>query len=158
MGDNPEDEVVKKFELELETFGKRNKPRFTLIGDVSLCMRTCKTAEVELSLREMMKRAVAEMHKDMLTTEKRLQTLMEQAEKRAEKERKAAGTAAAKKASEDKKLAKQTKMKLKKKFDKFSKKYLPSDNVFFFEFQPKEKSKFPFIDAKKSFFFLGTTF
>ncbi|MEW9918810.1 hypothetical protein AB2B41_04310 [Marimonas sp. MJW-29] len=158
MGDKPEEEVVKKFELELETFGKRNKQKFSLIGDLSLCMRTCKTPEVDTSLREMMRKAVAELNKDMLTTQQRIQQQIEQAAKKAEKEKKAGNAKAAKKASEDAKLAKQTKAKLKLKFDKFSKKYLPSDNTFFLEFQPKTKSEFPFFDVKKSFLFLGTTF
>lgn len=158
MGDNPEDEIVKKFELELEIFGKKNKPRLKLMEDISLCIGTCKTPQVETSLREMMQKTLAEMQKEMLTTEKRLQTQLEQAAKKAEKENAAAGAAAAKKKKDDAKAAKQTKAKLKITLDKFSRKYMPKDNTLFIEFTGKPKSKPPFVDPKKSFFFIGTTF
>ena len=155
MSNEPEDEAVKKFELELETFGKRNKPKLKLVEDLTLCMRACNTPEMRSNLSEMSRKVIADLEKEMNTTNQKIQKMLEAAAKAAEKAEKAKKDKAAKDKVDAKAKAKQTKAKLKLKLDKFHKK-LPSN--IFIELHAKPKSKAPFVDPKGSGLSIGVQF
>lgn len=61
MANEPEAEVVKAIQLELDEFGKRNAQQFHIVRELELCMRSCKTPEVGLLHSEAMRKAAAEL-------------------------------------------------------------------------------------------------
>ncbi|MEX0337975.1 MAG: hypothetical protein AB3N11_02940 [Arenibacterium sp.] len=152
MPDEPEEQAVKKFQLQLETFGQQARPKFSIIGDLSLCMRTCSTPEVKLTLSEATRRAMAELEKQRMTLEAKIKKDLEMAAKAAEKAKKSAKgkPGASSKPPNIKEKQKKTKLKLKLMVDKFNKKYLPSDHSIWLELSTKPKNEPPFVDYKKT--------
>jgi len=113
MPGKPDDEAVKLFQLELEIFGKKNAPQYRLIEDLSLCIHTCKTPQVGLSLREDMKKIVAEMAVKENTFNSRMNKMLIAEAKKIEKDKNAKETDFKKSESAIQKLV-----------DKFTSKYL----------------------------------
>ncbi|MCF6234299.1 MAG: hypothetical protein L3J36_14540 [Rhodobacteraceae bacterium] len=150
MSDDPTDEAIKKVEIELDIFGKRARPHFHLVGDLSLCMRTCNTPELRMTLSAETRRIIAELEREANTLDNKLKKLLEDAAKRAAKAKNAkipAGQGA--KPLDIPAEQKKAKLKLKITVDKFNKKYLPSDHSIWLEPSAKTKNEFPFIDYKK---------
>ncbi len=142
MGKEPIDPLSKKFQLELGTFGKWAKPKLSLIDDLQLGLKTCKSPEVQLSLREMMKKTVKELEKESMNLDMRLQ-----------KQTQAFAKLKLPPASGGKKPdPKKATGKLKLDVDKVLKGVFPSNVNIDFTFKPKPMNEFPFIDGKKSMF------
>ena len=155
MGYEPEDEAVKKAKAQLEAFGKRNQQRFRIIGDLNLCMRTCTTPEVRLTLTEATRRAIAEIEKEKASLDSKLQKDLQQAAKKAAqakkgKPQKGAGA----KPPDIPGKQKSTKLKLKLEVDKFNKKFLPNDHSLWLDLSAKPLNEVPFVDYKKTLFML----
>ena len=154
MPDEPEDEAVKKFQLELDNFGKRTKKGVHVIGDLTLCMRTCNTPDVRLTLSEATRRAMAELERERATLENKIKKDLALAAKKAEKAEKAKkGKIPPGKGAKPPDIAgkqKSTKLKLKLMVDKFNKKHLPSDHSVWLELSAKPMNTAPFVDHKKT--------
>lgn len=157
MADPTADDVVKSVELELKVFGKRAKPKLTLLGDLRLSLDAAKTPEVRKLLGDMQKKMMAELVKDANDANKRLQRHLAQLEKQSQNAQKAKNGGAGCK-TDDAAKAKQTKVKIKVCLDKFSKQLFPNNLSLHVFVAAKPKPKFPFLDYKEPVFGIGGTY
>ena len=139
MGKEPLDPLSQKFKLELGTFGTRVKPKLSLMEDLQLGLKTCKSPEVQTSLRELMSKTVKEFEKECQSLDLKLQ-------KQALVFSKLPPPSAGAKKPDPKKAT----GKLTLDFDKVIKGVLPPNLGVELYLKPKPMNKFPFIDPKKS--------
>ncbi|GGH25247.1 hypothetical protein SAMN05444007_103266 [Cribrihabitans marinus] len=80
-----EDKGEKQFQLELTTFGKRNKQRFRIMEDLTLSCDMCKTPEATRSIREMTERYFQELMREQNSLNKRIDKMLKDAAKGGDK-------------------------------------------------------------------------
>ena len=77
-----QDDGVKQFQLELTTFGKRNKQRFHIIEDLSLSCDMCKTPEATRSIRDMTKQYFQELQREQNSLNSRIDKMLKNSAKK----------------------------------------------------------------------------
>lgn len=79
----------KKFQLTLDTFGKRNIRTFRILEDLTLSCDMCKTNEARQSITEMTRRYFDQLRKEQMTLNKQIQKMLAEAPKGDKKDTKA---------------------------------------------------------------------
>ena len=77
-----DDEEIKAFQLELNTFGKRNTQRFRILEDLTLSCELCKTPEARQSITEMTRRYFDELRREEASLNKRIENMLRDAAKK----------------------------------------------------------------------------
>ena len=131
-----EEEELQMFQLELNTFGKRNTQRFRILDDLALTCDMCKTPEARNSISEMTRRYFDELRREENTLNKRIDKVLRDAAKKSKGKGK------------DKKAMSAAEKRAKKMIDRFTSLHLGNNRKLKLKFNGFKKLPYVIFDMK----------